>query len=49
MAALIEENENVKSALISNVDTATGLVTISLEAIEGLYEQVLNQILNHYL
>ena len=45
MAALIEENENVKSALISNVDTATGLVTITLEAIEGLYEQVLNQIL----
>ena len=45
MASLIEENENVKSALISNVDTATGLVTITLEAIEGLYEQVLNQIL----
>lgn len=45
MASLIEENENVKSAQISNVDTATGLVTIVLEAVDGLYEQVLNQIL----
>ena len=45
MASLIEENENIKSALISNVDTATGLVTITLEAVDGLYEQVLNQIL----
>ena len=45
MASLIEENENVKSAQISNVDTATGLVTITLEAVDGLYEQVLNQIL----
>ena len=44
MASLIEENENVKSAQISNVDTATGLVTIVLEAVDGLYEQVLNQI-----
>ncbi len=45
MAELIQENENVKSALISNVDTGTGVVTITLEAQDGLYEQVLNQIL----
>ena len=45
MAELIEQNENVKSAEITNVDTSTGVVTITLEAKDGLYEQVLNQIL----
>lgn len=45
MAKLIEQNENVKSAEITNVDTSTGVVTITLEAKDGLYEQVLNQIL----
>lgn len=45
MAELIQENENIASANISNVDTGTGLVTITLEAKDGLYEQVLNQIL----
>ena len=45
MATLIEQNDNVKSAEITNVDTSTGVVTITLEAKDGLYEQVLNQIL----
>ena len=45
MAELIEENEKIKSATITNVDTATGVVTITLEAQDGLYEEVLNQIL----
>ena len=39
MAQLIEENENIKSAELTNIDTSTGLVTITL------YEQVLNDIL----
>ena len=42
MAELIEQNENVKSAQITNIDTSTGVVTITLEAKDGLYEQVLN-------
>lgn len=45
MADKMLENENIKSALISNIDTATGIVTITLEAKDGLYEEVLNQIL----
>ena len=45
MASLIEENENVGSANLTNVDTATGVVTITLEAKDGLYEQVINSIL----
>lgn len=45
MADMITQNENVKSALITNIDTATGVVTITLEAKDGLYEEVLNQIL----
>ena len=45
MAELIEANEKIKSATITNVDTATGVVTITLEAQDGLYEEVLNQIL----
>ena len=45
MATLIEKNENIKSAQISDVNTATGLVRITLEAKDGLYEEVLNQIL----
>ena len=45
MASIIEENENVGSANLTNVDTATGVVTITLEAKDGLYEQVINSIL----
>ena len=45
MASLIEENENVLSAEITNVDTSTGVVTITLQAADGLYESVLNSIL----
>ncbi|MCI5745986.1 MAG: stage IV sporulation protein A [Erysipelotrichaceae bacterium] len=41
----IQTNENIKSAAISNVDTGTGLVTITIEAQDGLYEQTINQIL----
>ncbi len=46
MAEMIKENENVKSADITLIDTATGDVTITLEAVDGLYEQILNQILD---
>ena len=45
MAELIENNEYLKTANLSNVDTATGLVTITLEVKEGVYENVLNSIL----
>ena len=41
----ILENENISQAEITNVDTSTGVVTITLDAKDGLYEQVLNQIL----
>ena len=46
MALLMEENENVKSAELTNIDTATGVVTITLFEQDGLYEQVLNEILD---
>ena len=46
MAMLIEENENVKSAELTNIDTATGVVTITLFEQDGLYEKVLNEILD---
>jgi stage IV sporulation protein A len=45
MAELIENNEYLKTANLSNVDTATGLVTITLEVKDGVYENVLNSIL----
>ena len=45
MASLIEENENILSAEITSIDTSTGLVTITLQAKDGLYEEVLNSIL----
>lgn len=45
MAQNMEENENIKSAQITNMDTATGVVCISIEPQDGLYEQVINSIL----
>ncbi len=46
MAEKISEHENVKSAEITNINTATGLITITIEEADGLYENVLNSILN---
>ena len=45
MAELIETNEYVKTANLTNVDTSNGLVTITLEVKDGVYENVLNSIL----
>lgn len=45
MAELIEQNDKIKSAIITNIDTSTGLVTLTLEAKDGMYEEVLNSIL----
>lgn len=47
MADLIMNNEQVKSAIITNLDTAKGTVTITLEAKDGLYEETLNHILKN--
>ena len=45
MSEIILTNENIASAEITSIDTSTGVVTITLEAKDGLYETVLNQIL----
>ena len=46
MASLMEENDYVKKAELTNIDTANGVVTITLFEKDGLYEQVLNEILD---
>ena len=38
-------SEYIEKAYLSNVDTATGEVTINLEAPDGLYNEVLNEII----
>lgn len=45
MAAMIRQNEFAKSVEITNVDTAKGLVTITIEPKDGLYEEILNDII----
>ena len=45
MAYLIEQNQYIKNAELTNIDTATGTVTITLFEQDDLYEQVLNDIL----
>ena len=40
------ESEYINNSFLSSVDTSTGEVTINLSAPEGLYEQVLKEIIN---
>lgn len=47
IATLIEQNENIKTAELTNIDTSNGLVTITLTAPEGLFENVLNSFLKN--
>lgn len=37
-----KDSEVIKNAYISNVDTSTGIVTINLEAKDGLFNEILN-------
>lgn len=46
MALMIEQNEEVEKAELTNIDTSNGSVTITLTAKEGLFEKVINDILN---
>lgn len=46
MADMIKENELIKQSEITNVNTATGVVTITIDVQDGLYEKVINEILN---
>ena len=39
------DSENIDKAYLSNVDTATGEITINLDAKDGLYSKVLNEII----
>lgn len=41
---VIKENEYVKNCSITNVDTGSGLCTVQLDVIDGLYEKVLNEL-----
>lgn len=45
MAEVIRKNEFAKSVEITNVDTSKGLVTITIEPKDGLYEEILNDII----
>jgi len=40
-----EDSEYISKAYLSNVDTSTGIVTVTLEAPNGLYNQVLKDII----
>ena len=40
-----ENNEYIKRAYLSNVDTSNGIVTITLEAPNELYDQILNEVI----
>ena len=41
---VIAQNEIVKECVLTNVDTATGLCTIQVDVIDGLYEVVLKEL-----
>ena len=42
-----KDSEIIKKAYISNVDTSTGIVTINLEAKDGLFNEVLNDTIGY--
>ena len=41
---VIKENEYVKTCSLTNVDTGSGLCTVQLDVVDGLYEKVLNEL-----
>ena len=40
------ENEYIEKAFLSDVDTSTGIITVTLTAKEGLYDEVLKELIN---
>lgn len=44
LAEALRQNEYAKSVEITNIDTATGVVTLRIEPKDGLYEAVINDI-----
>ena len=41
---VIKENEYVKECSLTNVDTGSGVCTVQLDVVDGLYEKVLNEL-----
>lgn len=44
IAEVLRQNEYAKSVEITNIDTATGLITLCIEPKDGLYEAIINDI-----